>query len=514
MAKVLESLRSLKKAIDTKGWFRDTRLVYQGLGPLGAHMFTHFLPVSCIISEYYGQEVQRYIEGEWGTKVFSYEKFTGVRHNESSSFNRYFYQDHGKEIAAALDALPGDVCIIPFSVTPGLEEFLFTQGSRYHLLQNTSIIQNYFDYKARLAWSAREIGIPIPPDSRVMLFGTLEYARLADEFPTGFVIQVPLSQAGGGTHFVFNEEEFQSIVAQNRKVLGLFFERTQVKITPFLSGPSLNCTGCVVNGTVALSQPDIQVVGDPYFVKTPGQYIGSDFSLNAFAPEHRQLILDITKRIGKWMGMHGYRGNFGVDFLSTVDRENRIADIYVSEVNARLVGESQYLADWQSMRDSVPLTFFHLAEWMSIDEITPAEIEAYNSSLPDLEGSALLLYTREKGTFRAKGGITSGIYRFVEEKLVRMRDGYLLSQTKGRDEFVITNGVPWEGLVLGHPRYGDYNVFICYILTRESIVEPHNWRVVNKRWREIADRVYEALTLVPCAPRTLPGEKKQTSTRE
>jgi hypothetical protein len=507
MSQPLESLTHLKKLIAARGWFRDTRLVYQGFGPMAAHMFTHFLPVSHIVSEYYGEDARRYIEGEWKTRVFSAEKLSGVRHNETSLFNRYFYQDHGDEIAASLNALAGEVCFIPFATTPGLEEFLFAYGSRYHLLQNTSIIQNYFDYKARLAWSAKEIGIPIPPDSCVMLLGALDYARLADEYETGFVVQAPLSQAGGGTHFVFAREDFDRILDENRRSLGAMFDKTQVKITPFLSGPSLNCTGCVVNGAVALSQPDIQIVGDPYFVKTPGQYIGSDFALNAFEPEHRQLILDITKQLGTWMGARGYRGNFGVDFLSTVDRENRIRDIYVSEVNARLVGESQYMADWQAMKDIVPLTFFHLAEWMNIDEITPAEIEAYNESLPDLEGSALLLYTREKGTFRARGGISSGIYRLDHGKVARVRDGYLLSQTRSGDEFVITNGVPWEGLVLGHPRYGDYNVFLCYLHTRESIVEPGNWRIVNKRWREIADRVYAALGLVPCPPRLLPGEQ-------
>ncbi len=170
MPQPLESLTHLKKLIAARGWFRDTRLVYQGFGPMAAHMFTHFLPVSHIVSEYYGEEVRKYIEGEWGTTIFSSEKMTGVRHNESGLFNRYFYHDHG-------------------------------------------------------------------------------------------------------------------------------------------------------------------------------------------------------------------------------------------------------------------------------------------------------------------------------------------------DEFVITNGVPWEGLVLGHPRYGDYNVFLCYLHTRESIVEPGNWRIVNKRWREIADRVYAALGLVPCPPRLLPGEQ-------
>jgi hypothetical protein len=507
MARLLESLGVLKKAIASRGWFRDVRLVYQGFGPLGARMFAEFLPVSHIVAEYYGEEVRTYLEGEGGATVFSAEKETGVRHNDSSLFNRYYYPDRGEAIAASLNRLSGRICFVPFATTPGLEEFLFRHGSRYHLLQNSTIVQNYFDYKARLAWSAKEIGIPIPPDSLVTLFGALDYARLAGEFESGFVIQVPLSQAGGGTHFVFSRDDFDRIVGENRAALGPLLDKTQVKVTPFLPGPSLNCTGCVVNGAVALSPPDIQIVGDPYFVETPGQYIGSDFTRNAFEPEHRTRILEITARIGAWMGARGYRGNFGVDFLSTVDGDNRVKEVFVSEVNARLVGESQYMADWQAMAGCVPLTFFHLAEWMNLDEVTPGEIAAYNASLPPLEGSALLLYTREKGTFRAAGGVTSGIYRFDGDRLVRLRDGFLLSQTRSADEFVITNGIPWDGLVLGHPRYGDYNVFLCYLLTRESIVQPGNWRLVNEKWRKRADLVYAALGLASCPPRLLPGEK-------
>ncbi|MDD5556179.1 MAG: hypothetical protein PHN82_02900 [bacterium] len=506
MARLLRSLSHLKEAIADRGWFDGVRLVYQGFGPLAAHMFTHFLPVTHIVAEYDGEEVGRHIERGWGATVFSAERMTGVRHNESDLFNRYFYRNHGDEVADALDRLEGRVCLVPFATTPGVEEFLFGRGSRYHLLQNASIIQNHFDYKARLAWSAAEIGIPIPPDSAVTLFGALDYDRLAGEYGTGFVIQVPLSQAGGGTHFIFSRDDFERVTAANRAAIGGLFDRTQVKITPFLSGPSLNCSGCVVNGAVALSPPDIQIVGDPYFVKTPGQYIGSDFALRAIEPAHRSFLLDVTRRIGAWMGGRGYRGNFGVDFLSVADARGRIREIYVSEVNARLVGESQYMADWQAMADVVPLTFFHLAEWLSIDEVTPAEIEAYNESLPDLDGSALLLYNGRKGTFRAEGGLTAGIYRFRDGAIERVRDGYLLSQTEGDDEFVITNGVPREEIVLGHPRYGDEGVFLCYLHTRESIVEPDNWRVVNGKWRAIADAVREALRLTPCPPRLLPGE--------
>jgi hypothetical protein len=507
MPNPLKSLTSLKKLAARRGWFKDINIVFQGFGPLSAHMFTHFARVPVAVTEYDGEEAEKYIEKGWGTKVFAYERYTGVRHCNSSFFNRRFYQDHEKEIISALSRLRGKTCFIPFASTPSLARFLFSPGSHCQHLQNSSIVQNYFDYKARLAWNAKEIGIPMPPAARVTRFGALEYRDLTDRFPDGFVLQTPLSQAGGGTLFVFSEDDFDRVVEESRRTLLEFFDRTEVKVTPYLAGPSLNCSGCVVNGAVAVSEPDIQIVGDPYFVQTPGQYIGSDFARNEISAPHRRLIFDVMRRVGTWMGRQGYRGNFGVDFLTTVDKGNRVKDVYVSEVNARLVGELQYLADWQTMEDCVPLTFFHLAAWLNLDEITPKDIESYNRSLPPLQGSALLLYTREKGTLTPKGKLATGIYRCRDGKLERVRDGYLLSETRNDDEFVVTNGIPRSGTVVGHPLYGDFGVFLCYIIARESIVDPKNWRRVNLKWREIADRVYQAMGLVPCPPRALPGEK-------
>lgn len=503
----LESLTALKKTIASRGWFRNARLVYHGLGPVGAHMFFHFMPVSAIISLYYGDEVARYIEEEWGTKVFSFEKMNGVRLNDGADYYVNFLRDHGGEIAAYMGGLSGGVLLAPFAPSDAIHEFLFTRARDWRLLTNPKIVQDYFEYKARLALEAKAIGVPMPPESQVVPFGRLDYRRLSDRYDGGFVMQTPLAAGGSGTEFVFDEADFDRIVEGRRRQLGNAFDVMPVKITRFLSGPSPNCTGCVVNGAVAVSQPDIQVVGDPYFVKRQGQYIGSDYTVEAFSPEQKALMFDVVRRIGRWMGGQGYRGNFGVDFLSTVDDENRVKDIFVSEVNARLVGESQYMADFQAMADGVPLTFFHLAEWMNVREITPAEIEAYNESLPRIRGSALLLYTRQKGVFKAMGSVTAGVYRCENGRLVRVRDGYLLSQTRNDDEFVLSVGVPWEGLVIGHPRYGDCNVHLCYVLTRESIVDPHNFRVVSAKWRGIADLVYDSFKLTPCEPRPLLKEK-------
>jgi hypothetical protein len=503
MTSPIESLTRLKKTAAERGWFKDKSVVYHGLGPLGAHMWSHFLPISCVIAEYYGEEVPRHIEEAWGAPVYSYEKYKHVRHGTSGLFLEHFYADHEKEILSTLAKTPGDLLMIPFAPSQKLLDFLYRKAPRLQLLQNTVVIQNYFEDKTMLAWRAEEIGIPLPPLASLFPFSSLNYAALRDRYPNGFVIQIPHSQHGGGTDFVFSEADLAKVVEEKRAMLGKAFDRTQVKITPFLSGPSLNCTGSVCNGSVALSPPDIQIVGDPNLVPNPAMYIGSDFTRQGLTAGERQEVLSITGRIGKWLGSQGYRGNFGVDFLTTVDANFKLKEIYVSEVNARLVGESQYMADFEAMNDVVPLTFFHLAEYLELD-ITADQIEAYNRELPDVKGSAIIIYTKDKGTHRATGGLKSGVYRFDEnEKPVRLRDGWTLSDTKTDDEWVLTNGVPWGDLVIGHPRYGDECIALFYIMTRESIVDPVNWRLVSERWRKRIEVVRDAAGLVPCEYRSL-----------
>ena len=373
---------------------------------------------------------------------------------------------------------------------------------RAHYFQNTLVTQNFFEDKTMLAWKADEIGIPMPPRAVLSQFISLAFRELADQYPQGFVIQIPHSQHGGGTDFVFNEDDFMRVLHEKKKMLGKSFERTQVKITPYLSGPSLNCTGCVVNGAVALSPPDIQIVGDPALVPNPAMYIGSDFSRQGLTPAERHEVLDITERIGQWLGSNGYRGNFGVDFLTTVDANLNLKDIYVSEVNARLVGESQYMADFEAMNDIVPLIFFHLAEYLELD-ISPEHISEYNRNLPDVKGSAIIIYTNEKGCHQAKGGLTSGVYRIDNGALTKVREGWTLSDTQSDDEIVLTNGVPWGDLVIGHPRYGDECIPLLYIMTRKSIVDQKNWKVVSEEWRNNIQLVRDAVKLEKCEYRSL-----------
>lgn len=505
----IESLEALKKFSKKKGWFDRKNFVYYGPGGYECLMFSHFCKISAVVCEDYGDDVRQGIENDWGIPVFSYEKNKRVRHNASSLFTDYFFKDHGKEIVAKLKKLKGDLCFLPFASTVGLQEFLFHQGRHYRLFQNPVIVQNYFDYKARLAWRAAELGVPIPPESSLALFGSLAYQELAARYTNGFVVQTPLAIAGAGTDIVQTKDDFDRMIEQKKKALGDSFMRTQVKITPFLSGPSFNCTGAIINGAVALSQPCVQIVGDPSLSPLKTQYSGSDFSLKLPEDLYRK-ILAITERIGQWMGQNNYKGNFGVDFLSKTSSDGEVTELYVSEINARLVGESEYMADFEAMKDVVPLTFFHLAEFLGLD-IEPSDVHRYNRIFLDgyrnsptaTEGSAMHLYSLEKGIFRVPGKLLSGTYRYENGRLNRVSAAIRMCDSKHPQDFIIVNGVPWKELVIGHPRYGDSDVFLCTVRTRESVLEPNDWRILNRKWKEIIALVRKELALVPCAYRSI-----------
>lgn len=511
----LESLSTLRRdprtARDAKGW----SVFYQGFGPIAAQMFAPFLPVSTIVCAFDGAEVDEFARSAppkgLGAKVFTYERAKGVRHASVGLFDDFFLDDRADEIAAAIAAAPGRTAAIPFASSEALERFLFRRAPDALLAQNPVVVRRFFENKLLLAAHAGEIGVPLPRAARIALCGDLAYAPLAAAYPTGFVLQVAFSQHGAGTEFVFSEADFNRVMEALRAGCGEAFGRTQVKITPFLNGPSLNCTGVVLHGAVALSPVDVQIVGDPNFISVRGQYIGSDFSYPV-DPNLREEVLRITRKIGEWLGAHGYRGNFGVDLLTTMDPSGKIREVFVSEVNARLVGESQYMADFEAMEDVVPLIWFHLAEFLRWD-VAAAEVEAYNRSLHPVRGAALILYTREKGIFRAAGGLRPGVYRIPAAgagtggRLERLREGWILSDTRADDEFVVTNGVPWRengrDLVIGHPRYGDVEIPIAYLLTRESILDPADPRRISAKWVEIARAVERAAGLVPVEPRSL-----------
>lgn len=503
-ASPLESLTALKKEADRRSWFRRKRFIYYGGSGLDSHMLSHFLPVSMILCDDDGDEIRDGIEQRWGARVFSYERYKRVRPGSSDPFDNYFLKDHGDEISAALASGEGaeDACFVAFNTTLDLQEFLFHKGRKFRLLQNPVIVQNYFDYKARLAWRAEQLGIPIPPESSLGFFGSIEYRRLADKYDGAFVVQVPLSAAGHGTDIIRSEEDFRRMVEEKREMLGASFDQTQVKITRFLPGPSFNCTASICNGEIALSPPCIQIVGDPAVTTNPTQYSGSDFSLRGMPPELKRQVLEIMVRVGRWMGNNCYRGNFGVDFLTTVDRQNRPDAVYVSEINARLVGESQYMADFEAMKNIVPLSFFHVAEFLGLD-IPPEDIRRYNDAMPEIVGSNIIVCNTRKGIFRSPGVFKAGRYVFRDGKLERRGPALSLSESVESDEFVVTSGVPWEDLVVGHPRYGDINVPMFCLQTRESVVDPDDWRILNPKWRAIATAVRDALGLTPCAPRSL-----------
>ncbi len=497
----LESLSALRKSPVTAREAQGKVALFQGFGPLGAHALSHFLPVGFIAGVYDGEEVDAHARGRWGATVLTYEKYKGVRHTTGSLFDEYFYHDHGDDAARAIAKLEGDKIFVPFNATPALEKFLFEKTKDVYLAQNPDVVRRFFEDKMRLALHAQEIRVPLPPAARVSLFGQISYDELSQAYPRGFVLQIPFSQQGGGTDFVFARDEYEKILELRQTQFAEAFDRTQVKITPYLNGPSLNCTACVCHGGVALSPPNVQLVGDPRFINIPGAYIGSDFS---FPMEEgtRDEILEITRRVGVWLGAHGYRGNYGVDLLSEMDSEGRIQNVCISEINARLVGESQYMGDFESMMDIVPLPFFHLAEFLRW-EVSAGEIEAYNRSIRSVRGSALILYTREKGIFRAAGGLRSGVYRIEGERLVRKGDGWTLSDSNHEDDIVVTNGVPTPDLVIGHPRYGDEGIALFYLMTRDSILDPKNPKRVNDKWVRIARIAEAAAGLVPTEPKSL-----------
>ncbi len=99
------------------------------------------------------------------------------------------------------------------------------------------------------------------------------------------------------------------------------------------------------------------------------------------------------------------------------------------------------------MANQVPLQFFHIAEYTGIN-IPKDEIESYNKSLKPLEGSCVTLHNILGKDAVVRRQIMPGVYRLENNRLKYIRPGFMLSDCKDENEFVISRAVPLKGEIV------------------------------------------------------------------
>lgn len=467
---MIESLSKLSKITKQLKVIRDGYFIWNGKRALDAHQFLTFMPVQMIACADYGDDVRHLERG--GINIFSLEKYEGQRREWHHITEEIFQGEFGKQLKDNIRNLNREVNLICYHSSKYVEDFVDSNPS-VNLLSVRIDLKESLDDKTVLPEALPKIGIK-PITGEVSKMKQLTFEKLARKYGLPFVLQIPIGTAGSGTAFISRQAEFDSWYGKH--------ENSKVKITRFVQGASVAINGVVYKDMVVYSQPNIQIVGQPECVTLNTNYCGSDFTITkTFKDSTFSKIYDYTGKIGRWLAAKGFKGMFGLDFIVTYDTE----DVYVCEVNTRFTGENQFIADFQAIRNQVPLSFFHIASFLDIN-IPDEEIDKYNAALSPLVGSCITLHNREGVKVKVRGEMKPGIYTFEDGKLNYNRFGISLSDCRRDDEICITNAVPDKGMLI------DIDASILRIQTFKSVLNEDK-KTYNPWIKNIINSVYEKI---------------------
>lgn len=136
-----------------------------------------------------------------------------------------------------------------------------------------------------------------------------------------------------------------------------------VSVAPFLDPTvPLNVGGTVWHDGVTVHYPSVQLIGIDSCVSRPFGYCGNDFAaIKAFDRTIIDQIEHHTEAIGRWLGRHGYRGSFGVDYLL------HEGEVLFTEINPRFQGSTCASAQLSVAAGMPCLYLEHLAAMLDLD---------------------------------------------------------------------------------------------------------------------------------------------------
>ena len=470
---MIESLSALRSHLADNPMLPDAHTVWVGKRGYDAQQFFTFMPIHTIVCADYGQDSDALADGR---TLLSLENRQGERHEWHHITEELFQSDFGEHVKATLTESGPNVKIICYHSGAQIESFVDTTPGTY-LFSVREELRERLDNKLTLPPLLPTIGVT-PIEGEIAALHRLSFDELAEKYGTPFVLQLPVGSAGSGTAFIDSAETFRHWHHAHRD--------SKVKIARFVDGASFSINAVVYHDQVICSQPNVQIVGCPECVRLDTAYCGTDFTITKqYRPETIERIYDYTTKIGRWLSTQSYQGMYGLDLIVTPDE-----DVFVCELNARFTGENQFIADYQAMRNMVPLSFFHVAAYANI-EISTDEIDAYNRALTTpLEGSCLTLHNRLNQPVRIDGDLKPGIYTFSDGHLHFERPGLTLSQCRTPGEICIMNAVPSKGALI------DADTTLLRVQTFSSVL-ANDRRRLDSETCALIDCIYDNLRPTP-----------------
>lgn len=264
----------------------------------------------------------------------------------------------------------------------------------------TRFLQKYFS----------DLGIPSLTDR----LNKLSFAELIKTYSRPYVIQFGHGWAGKTSFFIENEKDFLNLSQK--------YPDTFVKVSKFIRGFTVLNNCCIYQNKILVSPPAVQISAVKKLYPSPFVTCGRQWPAKFISEKQEEEINRISQQVGSVMQKNGYKGFFGLDFLT----EESTGKIYLSEINARLTASSAFFTKLELGCGKIPLILYHLASFL-------------NLSLPDFDHD----YPKFKGSqiiFREGGGLPVkhdpeffGLFTSSYQKSVFISDKYQPDKLKDRE---------------------------------------------------------------------------------
>lgn len=436
-------------------------------------------------------------------ELLSLEKGMGTKHlriprNSTSVLAHPKTKDYIEEVTAGSHFRQA---FIPYKASPQMEQ-ICQKNNWLLIIPSYKFGKPLFENKIKFRKILEELeGSPVPGE--ITEVESLNYQILSQKYGLPFVIQHPTQGGGKGTFFINNYEGFIEVIHKLSKSIKKEEEGAEptdeVIVAKFIKGPSPSITGCVTKHGILSTNPQYQLLDIPELYnpkKGAGLFCGHDWTASDFDQNIQNQAYQMVDKVGRYFQKQGYKGIFGLDFV--LDKTEQ--KIYVTECNPRLLGSFPTLTMVQLMNNEPPIIAFHILEFLNIDyQINLAKINCLMRQKK--QGTHMFLHNLTGRWARNCGEIKPGVYRLNSRKnlplhqksrrggLQYLRAGYKLSHLKRKNEFLITEGVPFR------KSHFSPNRRLCRILTLRQVTK--NDLRLNAWGKEIVAKTYQALDLRP-----------------
>ncbi len=335
-----------------------------------------------------------------------------------------------------------------------------------------------------------KLNLPVPPGEVIENPNILikDFTKLEKKYGLPMVIQHPARGGGRGTFFINSKKEAKQILPNLED---------KTLILKYIKGPSPSITGCVTPWGIVCTYPQYQILDQEACynleIKTGnGLWCGHDwtFSRDKFNEKALQKIYKATIKIGEYLESQGYRGIFGLDFI----QDEITQEFYIGECNPRLLGSFPVLTMVQARNREISMAALHILSFL---KLSPQQYNIMRRIFDDIAvlmkspkiGAQLILHNKEGRWARNEKEIEPGIYKLCAKHPVFLRDGYLLSHLKNREEFLVGDGVPHKMSPFSPNRR------IMRFITLNQVLK--DYKTLTPWAKSATDAIYKKLKLKP-----------------